>query len=158
MPRHIGQSVAKKHTHFVLETRLMYEKSFRDAWLAGVLDAAMRLDQPMSKNLSGKTQQIFQRKVACFNYNQYGMFRVPYHRIGQADRYYAVRGNPGTRDWVPYANLSSWTMNKMVMSGNILVHRVHYRGFGTDKSLNQGGWEHRWNKTYQRNHLQYNRI
>lgn len=158
MVRHIGQDVARRHSHFALETRLLYEKAFRDAFLTGVLDAASRAHQPIAKSLSGKTQQVFQRKVACFSYNQYGAFRLPMHRIGQSDRFYSVRGNLGTRDWVPYANISSWTMNKMVRQGTILVHRVHYTGWGTDKSLNQGGWAHRWNKQYQRNALQYNRV
>ena len=158
MPRHIGQDVARKHIHFVLETRLVLEKKFRDAWMEGICNAVTRLDQPMAKSLEGRTQQVFQRKVACFNYNQYGLARIPFHRVGHVDRFYAVRGNVGTRDWVPWANVSAWTMNKMVRGGSMLVHRVHHRGYGSDKTLKQGGWEFRWNKVYQRNVLQYNRV
>lgn len=157
MPRHIGQDVSRKHIHFVLESRLMYEKKFRDAFLEDVCNAAMRLDQPMSKSLDGKRQQMFQRKVATYSYNQYGLFRLPMHRIGHADRFQGVRGNIGTRDWVPWINVSSWTMDSLVRKGNLLVHRVHHTGFGTDSSLKQGGWQFRWNKVYQRNALQYNR-
>ena len=103
--RHIGQDVPRRHTHFVLESRLMYEKSFRDEWMRSLCQAVSNLDEPLA-----------------------------------------------------YANVSYWTMNKMVRSGNMLVHRVHYTGWGTDKTLKQGGWEHRWNKVMQRNALQYNRI
>jgi hypothetical protein len=158
MVRHIGHDSPRKHIHFVLETRLVLEKKLRDAWLEGVCNAAMRHDQPLAKSLEGKTQQMFQRKVATFNYNQFGLARVPFHLIGHTDRYYAIRGNVGTRDWVPWANVSAWTFNHMVRKGTVLVHRVHHTGYGTDKSLRQGGWEFRWNKVYQRNVLQYNRV
>ncbi|KEG12179.1 hypothetical protein DQ04_01921020 [Trypanosoma grayi] len=156
--RHIGQDVPKRHTHFVLESRLMYEKSFRDTWLHSVCRAVSQLDEPLSKTFSGNHQRMLQRKVTCFQYNQYGLFKVPYYRLANVDRYHAVQGVPGTREWVPYANISYWTMNKMVRSGNILVHRVHYTGWGTDPHLKRGGWEHRWNKVLQRNTLQYTRI
>lgn len=101
---------------------------------------------------------MIQRKVACFRYNQFGLFDTPYYRLANVDRFYGGQGVPGTREWVPYVNMSYWTMNKKVRGGEILVHRVHYRGWGTDKHLNQGGWEHRWNKVMQRNVLQYNRV
>lgn len=156
--RHIGQDVPKRHTHFVLESRLMYEKSFRDEWLRSLCQAVSNLDEPMANNVSSTQQRMLQRKVTCFQYNQFGLFTTPYYRLANVDRYYAVQGTLGTREWVPYANVSSWTMNKMVRSGNLLVHRVHYTGWGTCKHLNQGGWEHRWNKVMQRNVLQYNRI
>jgi hypothetical protein len=156
--RHIGQDVPRRHTHFVLESRLMYEKSFRDEWMRSLCQALSNLDEPLAKSLSGTRQQMLQRKVACFSYNQFGLFKVPYYRIANVDRYHAVQGTAGTREWVPYANVSYWTMNKMVRSGNMLVHRVHYTGWGTDRTLKQGGWEHRWNKVMQRNALQYNRI
>ncbi|KAK7194498.1 hypothetical protein NESM_000366700 [Novymonas esmeraldas] len=156
--RHIGYDSPRKHLHFVLESRLMYEKSFRDEWMRSLCQALANVDEPLAKSLSGSPQQMFQRKVACFSYNQFGLFKVPYYRLANVDRYHAVQGTPGTREWVPYANVSSWTMNKMVRGGNILVHRVHYKGWGTDRTLNLGGWEHRWNKVMQRNALQYNRI
>ncbi|CCW72082.1 unnamed protein product [Phytomonas sp. Hart1] len=156
--QHIGQDVPKRHTHFVLESRLMYEKSFRDEWLRSLCQAISTLDEPLAKTLSGARQRMFQRKVACFSYNQFGLFTVPYYRLANVDRYYAVQGVPGTREWVPYANVSYWTMNKMVRSGHMLVHRVYYKGWGTDRSLNQGGWEYRWNKIMQRNVLQYTSI
>ncbi|CAD2222120.1 hypothetical protein AGDE_04483 [Angomonas deanei] len=156
--RHIGEDSPKKHLHFVLESRLMYEKSFRDEWMRSLCQAVSIMDEPLAKSLSGTRQKMFQRKVACFRYNQFGLFDTPYQRLANVDRHYAVQGTPGTREWVPYANVSSWTMNKLVRSGNMLVHRVHYRGYGTDKHLKNGGWEHRWNKIMQRNALQYNRI
>lgn len=156
--RHIGQDVPKRHTHFVLESRLMYEKSFRDEWMRSLCNAVSNLDEPLANNLSTTHQRMLQRKVTCFQYNQFGFFKTPYYRLANVDRYYAVQGILGTREWVPYANVSSWTMNKMVRGGNMLVHRVHYTGWGTCKHLNQGGWEHRWNKVMQRNVLQYTRI
>ncbi|KAG8348609.1 hypothetical protein ERJ75_000749300 [Trypanosoma vivax] len=156
--RHIGQDVPKRHTHFVLECKLMYEKSFRDSWLDSLCRAVSQLDEPMAKNVSRPQQRMLQRKVACYQYNQFGLFNVPYYRLANVDRYYAIQGVAGTREWVPYVNVSYWTMNKMVRSGNLLVHRVHYTGWGTDTHLKRGGWEHRWNKVMQRNVLQYNRI
>jgi hypothetical protein len=158
MLRHIGADSPNKHVQFVLETRLIVEKKLRDAWLEGVCHAAMRHDQPLAKSLEGKTQAMFQRKVATFSYNQYGLARIPFHRIAHTDHHNAIRGNIGTRDWVPWVNMSSWSFNKAVRGGTVLVHRVHHKGYGTDRSLKQGGWEFRWNKVYQRNVLQYNRI
>lgn len=156
--RHIGQDTPKKHLHFVLESRLMYEKSFRDEWMRSLCQAIGNLDEPMAKTITPTRQKMLQRKVTTFRYNQFGLFTTPYYRLANVDRYHAVQGAAGTREWVPYMNVSYWTMNKMVRQGNLLVHRVHYTGWGTDKHLKQGGWEHRWNKVMQRNVLQYNRV
>ena len=158
MVRHIGEDWPKKHLHFSLETRLMLEKSFRDAWLNSVCDVAMNTHEPLAKSIKPYQQQMLQRKVACFSYNQYGAFRHPYHTIPTVDRLHGINGIIGTRQWVPFINLHAWTFNVMVRSGHILVHRVHWRGWGTDKHLKDGGWEHRWWKTMQRNAFQFTRI
>jgi hypothetical protein len=160
MPAHIGQDLRRRHHHFVLETRLMHEKSFRDAWLRDLCDVVIKMDEPMCKSLGHQSvvQKMFRRKVACFRYNQLGLWKLPYHLIPSIDHKNFVRGNVGTRDWVPYANYSSWTMNRAVRGGELLVHRVYHRGWGTCPHLNRGGWKHRWNKVMQRNVMQYTRV
>lgn len=158
MAKHIAQDWRHTQLHFVLETRLMLERKMRDALLDQVLNSTAKTQSPISRSLPMSTQAMFQRKVAAFHYNQLGLMAHHQSILPAVDRHYAHTATIGTREWVPYYNTSAWAFRRHVSRGQVLVHRVFWRSWGTDPSLKKGGWAHRWNKTLERNCLQYRRV
>eukprot|EP00744_Colponema_vietnamica_P023927 GILI01034775.1.p1 GENE.GILI01034775.1~~GILI01034775.1.p1 ORF type:complete len:159 (+),score=7.39 GILI01034775.1:60-536(+) len=158
MSKHIQQDWRNAQLHFVLESRLMMEKYLRDTWLQRVCTAVTSSQAPISRSMPMSTQTMFTRKVAAYHYNQYGLMKHNFHILPNVDRFGKMTGTSGTKNWVPYYNTSAYTFRRHVSRGHVLVHRVFYRGVGTDKAMLKGGYEHRWNKTLEMNRLQYNRI
>jgi hypothetical protein len=152
---HIGQQWPKKHLMYVLETRLMTEKAFRDAFVSQVTASASRVRQPIARSIPHS--QMFQRKLTCWNYNQHGLFRGDIYRIPKVDHNGAEVGLSGTREWVPWLNIHQFTAVRKLRSGQIMMHRVHHRGYGLDPHLRKGKWTHRWNKCLERDTLQLTR-
>lgn len=158
MSKHIHQDWRNSQLHFVLESRLMLEKYLRDTWMQRVCTAVTASHAPISSSMSMASQSMFARKVAAYHYNQYGLMKHPFHILPNVDRFGKQTAVSGTRAWVPYYNTSAYTFRRHVARGHILVHRVHWRGHGTDPTMQRGGYQHRWNKTLEMNRLQYNRI
>lgn len=158
MVKHISQDWRNSQLHFVLQSNLMLERLLRDAFMQRVLTAVTQSQAPISRSMSMATQTLFTRKAAAFHYNQYGMMKHPFHRLPNVDRFGKMNGVTGTRAWVPYYNASAYTFRRHVARGHVLVHRVYWRGHGTDKYMQKGGYEHRWNKTLEMNRLQYDRV
>ena len=154
---HSGQQWKFRHLHRVLESSTTIEKRLRDTWLANILHATQRAHEPISRTLPYSTQQLFQRKVATYRYNQFGLEDKPFHKIAHIDRLFRHPNVPGTRGWVPVANHSCLAFHRLVKGASILVHRVYWRGYGTDPSLQRGKWAFRWKKTLTRNSFQYTR-
>eukprot|EP00758_Cryptobia_borreli_P011500 Tbor_TRINITY_DN5666_c1_g1::TRINITY_DN5666_c1_g1_i1::g.8528::m.8528 len=159
MVRHIGQDWRSSQMHYPLEKSLMLEKYIRDAFLDRTCRSIMLHHGPISRSIPMSTQSLLSRKVATYHYNLHGIARHSFHIFPSVDRYNGkITAIPGTRNWVPYQNVGAWTFTRQVTRGTVLVHRVYWRGKGTDVSMVKGGWEHRWNKTLERNALQYNRV
>jgi hypothetical protein len=153
---HIGQDWRKKNMATALENSLTVHKAMRDAFIVQVARSVVLHDQPLAKNMPHN--QAFQRKMACWDYNQHGLYRGDLTRVPRVDRNYGMTGVQGTREWVPWINVHQFTMTIQLKSHKILMHRVHMRGYGTDPHLTKGKWTHRWNKVLQRDYLQLNRA
>lgn len=158
MVKHIAQDWRNSQLHFVLQSRTMLDRFLRDAFLQRVCTAVTQSQAPLSRTMPMATQSMFTRKVAAYHYNQYGLMKTPFHLLPNVDRFSKISAVSGTRAWVPYYNTSAYTFRRHVTRGHVLVHRCYWRGFGTDKHLVKGGYEHRWNKTLEMNRLQYNRV
>ena len=153
---HIGQDWPRKRLMFVLEASLMKERAIRDAWLNWTTEAAMTTQQPLAKNMPHT--RAFQRKLAVYRYNQLGMYERELWQTPTVCRFTGARGNLGTHDWVPYLNVSAWTMSYWTREGIIMAYRVKPRGYGTDPHLRKGQWAYRFHKCYERNNAHLTRA
>lgn len=155
--QHIGQDWRKKHLAFALEVRLMKNKVLRDTWTDWVANAVIRLrGEPLAKTMPHT--QMFQRKMACWYYNQYGNGTREYHTIPNIDPEWGVPGALGTREWVPWFNRHQAVVHMNIKNAKTFVHRVHYRGYGTCPHLVKGKWSHRWSKVLEREAFQKSRV
>lgn len=154
---HVGQDWRRKKITFALENACMRDKGMRDTFVDWAGLALERSDAPVAKNF--KHQDLMRRKMTCWHHNQHGLTRKHWHtHMPHIDRIWGMGAKAGTREWVPWINLSFWTMHTNIKNGKIFAHRVPYRGYGSDRDARKGKWQHRWNKVLQRNALQYNRI
>lgn len=153
--QHIGQQWRKKHLMFVLSASLEVDKAVRDSFLNNVVASAGRVTTPLARTMPHT--QMFQRKLACWDYNQHGMWRRDLYRLPKVDRNNGISGVNGTREWVPWANMHQFTFNKLIVSGQVMTHRVHWRGYGTDPSMQKGGYALRANRQLVRDSYQYTR-
>jgi hypothetical protein len=153
--QHIGQDWRRKHLAHVLENNTLKEKVIRDAWLNWTTQSAMLCRGPLAQNMPHT--QAFQRKVATWRYNQFGLETREMWQVPKVDHLNANRGVEGTREWVPWMNVHSWTMHGLLREGKVMAYRVSHRGYGTDKYLNKGKWRHRYHKVHERDSVQYTR-
>ena len=154
--RHIGVEWRRRHLMFVLESKFMTEKLFRDSFLVNLTDAVTRSTVPLAKDCPHT--DLVKRKAMCWRYNMHGLWEIPHHKIPRVDHYMAEPGTPGSRDWVPWLNLSARTISQQIYEGHIPGTRVPLRGYGSCPHMNKGKWEHRWNVTHRKEHLQYTGI
>lgn len=158
MSRHIGQDWRKKVLKDVLIQRVRQERNMRDEFIHHLsLAVTHSADRPVAACVPHN--EMVRRKMATFRYNQWGM-EMKNSVNGLTNRCHksGVVGAYGTREWVPFVNVHQWAFTKMVKSGHVLVHRVHRKGYGTDPTLQRGGWQHRWNKTLQKNVMEYSKV
>lgn len=149
---HIGQDWKKKHLAVALENTLLVDRAMRDAFVRQVADSITLSNQPIAKTIPHN--DAFRRKVTCWEYNQQGLYRGSLTKLPRIDRFGAQQGAHGTREWVPWLNIHQYTATWQLKSGKLLMHRVHYRGYGTDPHLVKGKWSRRWNKVFERDYLQ----
>lgn len=147
--QHIGQDWPRKRMLFVLEASMMKDRMIRDAWLNWTTESAMLCRQPLAKNIPNS--RAFQRKVAVWRYNQIGMFDREMWNVPTVCKISGGAEVMGTRGWVPYLNISSWTASYHTRDGMLMAYRVAPRGFGEDPTLIRGQWARRYNKTWERN-------
>jgi hypothetical protein len=152
---HVGQDWTRKHLAFVLEARLMADKGFRDNFVTNLSDIVVGLRGPVAKTMP--STPVLQRKMACWRYNQHGLWEKPLYKLPHNDPNYAQNGYAGTREWVPWLNIHQWTMTTQIKTGHVFAHRVHIRGYGTCPHLTKGKWKHRWNKCFERDHMNLTR-
>ncbi len=145
---HIGQDWPRKRLMFVLEANLMKERMVRDAWLNWTTQSAMLSTKPLAKNMPHT--RAFQRKLAVYRYNQAGMWERDMWQLPTVCHFSGARANEGTHDFVPWLNVSQWTMSYFTRQGMIMAYRVPHRGYGTDPHLRRGQWQHRFYKCYER--------
>jgi len=155
--RKIGNDWSKRSTPAILREKLEMEKMFRDTWMRWTCKAVERCEEPLAHNLSMVETLAFQRKMQCYKYNQYGLSQKALRSLQWKDYLMGWPGNPGTGDWVSVANMANLTWYAMIRKGQVMVHRAHVRGYGTDPHLIKGGYEYRWKKTMDRDYARYTR-